>query len=82
MVLFCVGVLRFTPLFEKEGDEKMMNSEQYKEHIERTFNAFCKKSAFMRFARPRNYGCNTIRSEAENAILLFHIAYRNWARSF
>ena len=42
MVLFCVGVLRFTPLFEKEGDEKMMNSEQYKEHIERTFNAFCK----------------------------------------
>ena len=27
---------------ERKGVRKMMNSEQYREHIERTFNAFCK----------------------------------------
>ena len=26
----------------RKGVRKMMNSEQYREHIERTFNAFCK----------------------------------------
>ena len=34
-------LLSSLPLWKKEG-EKMMNSEQYWEHIERTFNAFCK----------------------------------------
>lgn len=41
-VLCCVGVCCFAPCFGKKGGEKMMNSEQYREHIERTFNAFCK----------------------------------------
>ena len=36
------GRLLFCPLFGKKGGEKMMNSEQYREHIEHTFNAFCK----------------------------------------
>ena len=36
------GRLLFRPLLGKKGGEKMMNSEQYREHIERTFNAFCK----------------------------------------
>ena len=34
-------LLSSLPLWQK-GGEKMMNSEQYREHIERTFNAFCK----------------------------------------
>ena len=34
-------LLSSLPLWQK-GGEKMMNSEQYWEHIERTFNAFCK----------------------------------------
>ena len=31
-----------TPHFGRKGVRKMMNTEQYREHIERTFNAFCK----------------------------------------
>ena len=31
-----------TPCLGRKGVRKMMNSEQYREHIERTFNAFCK----------------------------------------
>jgi RNA polymerase sigma factor (sigma-70 family) len=37
------GRLLFFPLLgQKGGVRKMMNTEQYREHIERTFNAFCK----------------------------------------
>ena len=31
-----------TPHLGQKGGEKMMNTEQYREHIEYTFNAFCK----------------------------------------
>ena len=31
-----------TPTWGRKGVRKMMNTEQYREHIERTFNAFCK----------------------------------------
>ena len=31
-----------SPSLWQKGGEKMMNSEQYREHIEHTFNAFCK----------------------------------------
>ena len=30
------------PCLGRKGVRKMMNNEQYREHIERTFNAFCK----------------------------------------
>lgn len=30
------------PVLGRKGVRKMMNNEQYREHIERTFNAFCK----------------------------------------
>ena len=36
------GRLLFSPPLWQKGGEKMMNNEQYREHIERTFNAFCK----------------------------------------
>lgn len=36
------GRLLLSPSLWQKGGEKMMNSEQYREHIERTFNAFCK----------------------------------------
>ena len=36
------GRLLFFPLLGQKGVRKMMNTEQYREHIERTFNAFCK----------------------------------------
>ena len=36
------GRLLFCPCLGQKGGEKMMNSEQYLEHIEHTFNAFCK----------------------------------------
>ena len=41
-VLCCMGVCRFAPCLGRKGVRKMMNNEQYREHIERTFNAFCK----------------------------------------
>lgn len=41
-VLCCMGVCCYHPYLGQKGGEKMMNSEQYREHIERTFNAFCK----------------------------------------
>ena len=31
-----------TPTWGRKGVRKMMNTEQYREHTERTFNAFCK----------------------------------------
>ena len=31
-----------TPTWGRKGVRKMTNTEQYREHIERTFNAFCK----------------------------------------
>lgn len=37
-----MGVCCYHPHLGKKGGEKMMNTEQYREHIERTFNAFCK----------------------------------------
>ena len=42
VVLCCMGVCCHHPHFGRKGVRKMMNSEQYREHIERTFNAFCK----------------------------------------
>ena len=36
------GRLLFFPCLGRKGVNKMMNTEQYREHIERTFNAFCK----------------------------------------
>ena len=36
------GRLLFCALLGRKGVRKMMNTEQYREHIERTFNAFCK----------------------------------------
>lgn len=36
------GRLLFCPLLGRKGVRKMMKTEQYREHIERTFNAFCK----------------------------------------
>ena len=32
----------FIPCFDRKGLNKMMNTQQYREHIECTFNAFCK----------------------------------------
>ena len=37
-----MGVCCFAPYWGRKGVRKMMNTEQYREHIERTFNAFCK----------------------------------------
>lgn len=37
-----MGVCCHHPHFGRKGVRKMMNTEQYREHIERTFNAFCK----------------------------------------
>ena len=42
VVLCCMGVGCYHPHFGRKGVRKMMNSEQYREHIEHTFNAFCK----------------------------------------
>lgn len=41
-VLCCVGVCYFTPCLGRKGVRKRMNTEQYREHIAHTFNAFYK----------------------------------------
>ena len=42
MRFYAAWRLLFSPCLGRKGVRKMMNTEQYREHIERTFNAFCK----------------------------------------
>ena len=41
-ILSCMGVVCFAPVREEKGVIELRDTEQHREHIEHTFNGFCK----------------------------------------